>query len=216
MKLNCATAFLIMIPWVGLAQGTPAARPAGAEMPPAPSLAPPQPVSVPVPVVRVPTGPTPVSAATPAPADGKADVSGEGAALAPGATGLNTQLGWSSTGVGLREPSVTTVRTNRGVEMRGVLPRAARPERKGVGGFFSGFANLFNPFAPVAKGTESRNEHWYDGGVQSAPLPRGFRDERYHEPKTDLFSTGLERGKEPEATAEAPAKRESIPVPAKP
>lgn len=117
--------------------------------------------------------------------------------------------------MGLREPSVTTVRTNRSFEVKGSLPKVARPERKGFGGFLSGFANLFNPFAPTSKGVESRGEHWYDGGVQRNPLPRGFRDERAHEPQSALFSTEF-GGAEPDVPAASAPIPQPVALPAPP
>ncbi len=199
MKTTYAFAYVLLTSWVGLAQTAPLTN-VVERMPAAPSLA--TEVSVPVPVVRVPVGGVVVPAeaeSSPAPAVVVSE--------------MDTQLGWSANSVGLREPTVTTVRTNRGVEIKGVLPRAARSERRGFGGFLSGFANLFNPFAPVSKGVESRGEHWYDGGVQSAPLPRGLRDERSHEPQTAIFSSDFGSGESPDKLPPAPAKGS---IPAKP
>jgi hypothetical protein len=192
MKTTYALAYVLLTSSAALAQSSPLTNTVE-RMPAAPSLA--TDVSVPVPVVRVPVGGVVVPAeaeSSPAPAVVVSE--------------MDTQLGWSATSVGLREPSVTTVRTNRGVEIKGVLPRAARSERRGFGGFLSGFANLFNPFAPTAKGVESRGEHWYDGGVQTAPLPRGLRDERSHEPQTAIFSTDFGGGDAPDKLPPAPAK----------
>ena len=198
MKPTYALAYVLLMPSVGMAQTAPStnevSRAAGAPVS--------ESVSVPVPVVRVPLG------GVAAPAEGEKAEAPASRVAAPDA-----QLGWSSTGVGLREPSGSTVRTNRGVELRGVVPRAARPERRGFGGFLAGFANLFNPLAPTAKGVENRGEHWYDGGVQTAPLPRGFRDERGHEPQTALFSTEFGKGEAADTVPPAPAKGT---VPAKP
>ncbi len=217
MKLTFATAYVALIPWVGMAQNSPA--PGGVEPAPAVPSVPAvgAPVSVPVPVVRVPSGPAAVSST--GPSTGAAFPPGlelEGAAGAGPGMGLRAQLGWSSYGVELREPTVTTLKTNRNIEVGGVLPRVTRPERKGFGGFLAGFANLFNPFAPTAKGVESRNEHWYDGGVQSAPLPRGLRDERSHEPKTAVFSTEFGRGRGTDAEPEAPTPKVAPATPVQP
>ena len=202
MKPTCALAYVLLTSLAGVAQTAPSTN--GVErVPSAGATA--QPVSVPVPVVRVPVGGVPVPA-EPEKSETRAVVVSES----------DAQLGWSSTSVGLREPSVSTVRTNRGIEMKGVLPRAARSERRGFGGFLAGFANLFNPLAPVAKGVETRGEHWYDGGVQSIPLPRGMRDERSHEPQTAIFSTEFGRGEAPDTVAPSPAKGTVGTVPGKP
>ncbi|MGE3311834.1 MAG: hypothetical protein AB7O66_17850 [Limisphaerales bacterium] len=159
-----------------------------------------------VPLVRVPTGPGVLATGAVGTIPTDRTEEGVGVAAGSGLTTADMQLGWSSTGVGLREPSVSTVRTNRGWTIEGIVPKAARSERRGFGGFLTGFANMFNPFAPVSKGVESRSEHWYDGGVQSAPLPRGMRDERFHEPKTAIISTDFGRGGSPDTLPPEPAK----------
>ncbi|MCC6231165.1 MAG: hypothetical protein IT580_00875 [Verrucomicrobiales bacterium] len=106
-----------------------------------------------------------------------------------------------TTPAGLREGNATVRRgvdalsqTNRTRGLEGAVPKLARPERKGIGGFFSGFANLFNPFAPVDKGStpEATPAQQYDGQWNAAPLPRGFQDERYHEPQSVLIGGKLE------------------------
>ncbi len=209
-----ALVLALLNPWVSAAQTLPATN-GQARMPPLPDLttvegvAPEpgsfsasEPISVPVPLVRIPTGPgvAPAEAEIARPLEGT-DVGAEVGAVA------DAQLGWSSTAVGLREPSVSNVRTNRGWVIQGIVPKAARSERQGFGGFLAGFANLFNPFAPTAKGVETRGEHWYDGGVQAAPLPRGMRDERSHEPQTPIFSTDFGRGGDaPDTVAPEPVK----------
>jgi hypothetical protein len=117
---------------------------------------------------------------------------------------LSGNVGWSPGGVELRQPATATAGTNRVTPPKGVVTRIARPERKGFSGFLAGFANLFNPFTPAAKGVESRPEYWYDGGINTAPLPRGFQDERSHEPKTDLISIGVEGEPQPAPVQPAP------------
>lgn len=202
MKSTHAIVCVLLIPWGGIVSAQEAASTnrvagsgatAGAETP----------ISVPVPVVRVPTGgagvvETPSTEAPTSPVSAPASVSaGSG------------ELGWSANGVGLREPTVTNVRTNRSFEIKGVVPKVTRPERRGFGGFLSGFANLFNPLAPTSKGIESRGEHWYDGSVQSAPLPRGMRDERTHEPQSALFGTDFGKGSGEDPASQA-AKKEPV------
>jgi len=211
MKRTPATALVLLIPWLSTAQEAPK-KSAEEALPKATAPGSSESLSVPVPVVRVPGG-----AATSA-----TEVSGAAQGVAeraetvipapePSADGAGVQLGWSSSAMGLREPTVTTLRTNRSFEVKGALPRVTRPERKGFGGFISGFANLFNPFAPTSKGVESRGEHWYDGGVQRNPLPRGFRDERMHEPQSAIFSTEF-GGASPDEAPQAPPAKPAAPV----
>ncbi len=209
MKPSYGIACAVLMTWEGAAQEATSTNrvteAAGAVEPVA--------VSVPVPVVRAPAGAAMEEAVGGGSLGGfqavergveagvgAVGVEREGTASGLG-PGLGGQMRWSANGVGLREPMVTNVRTNRGVETKGVLPRVTRSERRGFGGFLAGFANLFNPLAPTSKGVETRGEHWYDGGVQGAPLPRGFRDERAHEPQTSVISVdfGRGRGEEPEA-----------------
>lgn len=208
-----ALVLALLNPWVSAAQTVPATN-GQARMPPLPDLttvegvAPEpgsfsasEPISVPVPLVRIPTGPgvAPAEAEIARPLEGT-DVGAEVGAVA------DAQLGWSSTAVGLREPSVSNVRTNAVGSSRGSC-RRLRDRSDKVSGFLAGFANLFNPFAPTAKGVETRGEHWYDGGVQAAPLPRGMRDERSHEPQTPIFSTDFGRGGDaPDTVAPEPVK----------
>jgi hypothetical protein len=89
-------------------------------------------------------------------------------------------------------PAIAIPRTNLAVESVPLLPKLTRPERRGFGGFIAAFANLFNPFAPVEQGVASRPEYWYDAAINPGPLPRGMRDERFHEPKTELLVLGLD------------------------
>lgn len=199
MKTTYALAYVLLTSWVGAAQNSPVTN-AVERMLAAPGE--PVAVSVPVPVVRVPVGDVVVPAEV-EPTQMPAVV----------LTDTDMQLGWSATSVGLRAPTVTTVRTNRGMEFKGVVPRVTRSERKGFGGFMAGFANLFNPLAPTTKGIETRGESWYDGGVQTAPLPRGLRDERSHEPQTAIFSTDFGVGESPDKVPRSAAK---VTVPAKP
>lgn len=111
------------------------------------------------------------------------------APVAPVASG---QIGWTGSAVALREPSVTAPRTNTPLEMRGVVPKLSRTERRTFGGFVTGFANLFNPLAPTQEGTAASTEHWYDAEIRPRPLPSAFRDERFHEAKFELIAVGLE------------------------
>lgn len=209
MKPNHAIVCVLLIPWGGIALSQEAAstnRLAASES--ATEVGAPAAVSVPVPVVRVPVGVGGVEAGVGE--SGEAAPSTVSRSPVPGGA---SELGWSANGVGLREPTVSNVRTNRSYELRGVLPKVTRPERRGFGGFLSGFANLFNPLAPTAKGVESQGQHWYDGGVRSTPLPRGLRDERSHEPQSVIFGTEFGRGSGEPAAATvsekgtAPAKR---------
>lgn len=153
-----------------------------------PSVAPAAPALPPVspPAVADPTAAPPV-VRLPSPAAG-------GPTPDPAATDASAQLGWSADDVELRRsPTVTlTPRTNILGESRGILPKVMKPERKGLGGFLGGFANLFNPFAPVEKGVAASPAYWYDGDIQAAGLPRGFRDERYHEARTELIAVDLD------------------------
>ena len=170
---------LSLVGSAGWAQ-SPQASPGTAVPAPAPAIPPAMPggapsvsdsAVVPVPAVRLPGG----------------------GAIDPAATNLPTgnDLEWRSGTVELR-PGDVVVRTNRSTAPTGVGPRIVKPERKGFGGFLSGFANLFNPFAPVEQGTEVRSEYRYDGQINPVPQPRGLRDERTHEPQTELLSVGLE------------------------
>lgn len=153
-------------------------------------------LSPPPPIVRLPVAgesaaPTPPSVpatttATTAPATAPAATPGTPAPTAGGAS-----LGWSSDGVGLRS-APSNLRTNRSFETRGSVPRLVKPQRRTVGGFLTGFANLFNPFAPTSDGVAARSANLYDGQYNVAPLPHGFRDERSHEPSAVLFSMPLE------------------------
>jgi hypothetical protein len=150
------------------------------------------------PVVRLPGGP--VAEGNPVGAIGPGEAVGTG------------DLAWRADGVRLRQPAAlgmgsVTVRSNRMNEVSGVLPRLTRPERRGFGGFLSGFANLFNPFAPTAQGVAGAGDsrYWYDAQPNVAPLPRGFRDERTHEPTATLFMIGTDLDLNGEAEAAAPA-----------
>ncbi len=149
-----------------------AQEPRSAETPAAPAAA--------APVVRLPPSPSPVAAPAP-PATSPAETT-VGAAEFSTPTGL--RVGTTSA----RELSgaVSATDTNRFRDtLHGAAVTVTRPERRGVGGFFAGFANLFNPLAPMAKPDPSPvPAYTYDGQWNSAPLPRGFRDERYHEPQS--------------------------------
>lgn len=163
----------------------------GAEPSPVTTPAPPAPpaqaaVSTPAVTVTDPAAAPPI-VRLPPPATGTSTAD-------PAAAAAGAQLGWSADDVNLRRsPQVTlTPRTNVLGESRGIIPKVAKPERKGLGGFLGGFANLFNPFAPVEKGVAASPAYWYDGDLQAAGLPRGFRDERYHEARTELIAVDLD------------------------
>lgn len=199
MKLKAAATLLLLLGLAAHAE-EPSANPvAGTPAPPtapAAAVAPPL-ASPPPPIVRLPVGGdsgTAASAEAPsAPASGgvvPAVPAGSGPGAPSGAAG--SQLGWSNDSVGLRASGAALGRTNRPLETRGSVPRLVRPQRRTVGGFLTGFANLFNPFAPVAEGVATSAEHRYDGQYNPAPLPHGFRDERTHEASALLFSTPIE------------------------
>ncbi|MBX3744613.1 MAG: hypothetical protein KF833_04840 [Verrucomicrobiae bacterium] len=109
-----------------------------------------------------------------------------------GVVGTGAEVQWLSEPVELRVPTAAEVRTNRVSRTRGALPEAGRTERRGVGGFLAGLAGLFNPLAPVERGVAVPPAHAYDGQLQPAPLPRGFRDERYHEPRVEVLLVDFE------------------------
>ena len=92
-----------------------------------------------------------------------------------------------------RDASGTLSTTNRPSALTGAAARVAKPERKGTGGFFAAFANLFNPLAPADKPAAAATPAYhYDGAWNAGPLPRGFQDERYHEPQSTLVGGSLE------------------------
>lgn len=172
---------------------------------PAPAPAPATPATTPEPTpVRNP-GPPPIV---------RLEVESETAATPPAILPplTQTELGWSSDGVGLRTRP-DSIRTNRATRARGALPKAARPARRTFGGFVASFANLFNPLAPVQPAEEMPPQHWYDGQPNVAPMPRGFRDERGHEPSALLFSTPLGRDPDPEPAPPAAPGLRAAPVP---
>ncbi len=185
MKLKTAAALVVLLNVAALAdESTVPAAAQPATDPAAPALA-----SPPPPIVRLPVaGIAPAEALRPgaatAPADDPATAPSQGAGAA--------QLGWSSDGVGLRASTAASSRTNRSFETRGAVPRLIKPQRRTVGGFLTGFANLFNPFAPASRSEATTADHRYDGQYQIAPLPQGFRDERTHEPSALIYSTPLE------------------------
>lgn len=110
------------------------------------------------------------------------------------ASALSSEIGWVGT-IEAR-PSAVMPATNWIYQTRPILPRVSRPERRGFGGFMAAFANLFNPLAPVEEGTATSAEHWYDSQINIGPLPRVMRDERYHEPTTQILRVGLEERRE--------------------
>lgn len=130
-----------------------------------------------VPMVRAPGTPVLPAAQVGEPASGPAESTAE--------------VGWSRDTVDLRTAPSIGPRTNAPISARGVLPKA-RPERKGIGGFFAGVANLFNPFAPMDRGVSTAPDHWYDSQINPAAVTRAHRDERYHEPKTELIVVGID------------------------
>lgn len=109
---------------------------------------------------------------------------------AAGDPGPAENLKWSSANVGLRPTPEQTVVAPRPVKVRTPLDKTMPADRKGFRGFAAGFLQLFNPFAPLEAGTSAQNVHWYDSQLNSAALPRGFRDERTHEPQAVLVSIG--------------------------
>jgi hypothetical protein len=167
----------------------PASTPADVPVSPSPDTAPPVRNPGLPPIVRLPVPDEPPAPGTPAP---------------------DTQqlLGWSSDSVGLRTRP-DSVRTNRTVRTRGAVPKVVRPQKRTFGGFVASFANLFNPLAPIDQGVGVGSDNWYDGRNNAAPLPRGFRDERGHEPSALIFSTPLGPDREPDPE---PAPR-AAPVP---
>jgi hypothetical protein len=173
----CLTALLISVPGRVWAQ-QPATDPAPAATPsPAqPAAIPADPAAAP-PVVRLPAfnlGPGPSSNATNA------------------GTGGYPEFGLETAGTASASTTSFTLRTNRTIESRGAIPKVLKPERRGVGGFLVGFANLFNPLAPMEQGTGGATEYWYDGQLNTAPLPRAFQDERYHEAGLGLIKVPLD------------------------
>lgn len=156
------------------------ARPVAPAMPkidPAPTTAP----ATPVPVVRLPV------------ANANANAASSTATASPERSAVSAEIGWSGSSTGLRSSPSMSSRTNRSWETRGAVPRLVKPERRTFGGFVVGFANLFNPFAPGSQGVGGPETYWYDSQPNVAPLPRGFRDERSHEPTANLLSIPLER-----------------------
>jgi hypothetical protein len=107
-----------------------------------------------------------------------------------GAPAFAGELGWS-TNLAARQTVVSTVGTNE-LRNRPVLPKLVRPERRGFGGFMASFANLFNPLAPTEQGVAAGREPWYDAQINTGPLPRSMRDERFHEPQAGLVMIGLD------------------------
>lgn len=121
---------------------------------------------------------------------------------------VSEELGWGSGRMELRQPAVGPLPTNGATAWKGVLPKTVRPERRGLGGFLAGLANLFNPFAPAKDGTAGSVSYWYDSRPNAAPMPRGMRDERFHEPQTELLSFDLDGGGEP---AQSPSSSKAEP-----
>lgn len=176
----CLAALLAAVPTCVWAQQS-AATPAPATEA-TPSATPPADPAAAPPVVRLPAfNLRPASAANPA-GNTSTNLSVEGSSEFGLATG-----GSASVPVGS-----TLLRTNRTVESRGAIPKMLKPERRGAVGFLAGFANLFNPLAPVEDGTGGATEYWYDGQLNTAPLPRAFQDERYHEAGLGLFRAPLD------------------------
>lgn len=181
----CLAAFLAAMP--GLAWGQPATTdPTGAPARPTDPAATP-------PVVRLPSFPL----NTP-----PAGIESTAAATNAVTTG-NAEFGLQGGTVSVASPDPSVLRTNRIIESRGAIPKVLKPERRGVGGFLAGFANLFNPLAPVDQGTGGAAEYWYDGQLNVAPLPRSFQDERRHEPQIGLMKVPLERAGAKEARTTA-------------
>lgn len=132
----------------------------------------------PAPTVRLPA----TAPATP-PAGGES----------PAAAEFSTPTGLREGTVSAREAAGSLSTTNRPRTLGGAAARVAKPERKGAGGFFAAFANLFNPLAPADKPEAAAHPaNHYDGQWNAGPLPRGFQDERYHEAQSTLVSGTLE------------------------
>lgn len=179
--------------WVATAAEAPSATPPTAGTP-APAV---------VPIVRLPgtsAAPPPAPPPTLGPGDPNTTVVSEVGVGLTGATLSSSGATTVSAGTSLRQASTSaTVQTNRLVTPRGPLPKLAKPERKGVGGFFTSFANLFNPLAPTKEGVGGATEYRYDGQYQRQPLPRGFRDEKTHEPTMELIGVNVEPPVDPNA-----------------
>lgn len=157
-----------------------------------------------VPIVRLPVAPG-VNAPTPGPASGEAPtVQGSDPAR-------TAAFGFQAGGVELRPPAFSSLKTNGPVELKGPVPRLMKPQRRTFGGFVSSFANLFNPMAPLAAGESSAEEYRYDGRVNRSPLPRSFRDERFHEPQALIIGVALDG--EPRKVEEKPTTSPKTPVP---
>lgn len=174
----CLAALLAAVPtcvWAQQPAATPTPAPATETPPPAdPAAAPP--------VVRLPSfNLSPATTAN----------SAANASTKPIVEG-SSEFGLATGGSAGVPVDSALLRTNRTAESRGAIPKILKPERRGVGGFLTGFANLFNPFAPVEQGTGGATEYWYDGQLNTAPLPRAFQDERYHEAGLGLFRVPLD------------------------
>ncbi|MBL9136923.1 MAG: hypothetical protein JNK85_13710 [Verrucomicrobiales bacterium] len=183
MKSIAAQAFLATLLAVAPPSSALGQQPAA----PPPTTGPTSPTGDPAaapPVVRLPS--FPLNPATPATAEPTANTSTN--AVAAG----QAEFGLQGGGATVSASDASALRTNRWTEGRGALPKVFKPERRGVGGFLAGFANLFNPLAPVDQGTGGATEYWYDGQLNTAPLPRVFQDERWHEPQIGLMKIPLE------------------------
>ncbi|MCC7373589.1 MAG: hypothetical protein IT581_02965 [Verrucomicrobiales bacterium] len=173
-------ALLATVPtWVRAQQPAPTLTPATTATPPAATPA--DPAAAP-PVVRLPAfnlSPAPSANAT-------------GSASTNLSAAGSSEFGLTSGGSMSSPVGSTLLSTNRPVENRGAIPKMLKPERRGVGGFLTGFANLFNPLAPVEQGAGGATEYWYDGQINTAPLPRAFQDERYHEAGLSLIRAPID------------------------
>lgn len=157
-----------------------------------------------VPIVRLPVAPV-ANVPTPGPASGETPAS-EGRDPARAAA-----FGFQAGGVELRPPAFSSLKTNGPVELKGPVPKLMKPQRRTFGGFVSSFANLFNPLAPLTAGESSTESYRYDGRVNRSPLPRGFRDERFHEPQALIIGVGLDG--EPRKVEEKPSTPPKTAVP---
>ncbi len=173
-------------PTPGTTRALPEPGPAVAPAPPARTT---PPTSVPDPAAAPPVVLVPIARDPGKPAGG---APGEATGSTVSRMPVAGQVRWTESGTALRPRVQHPTGTNPPIDTRSVLPRLTRPERRGFGGFLKSFGNLFNPFAPASEGVAAKGEYWYDGDVRNIPLPRGFQDERYHEPQLQIQVYSLE------------------------
>lgn len=208
------TAVTVWVLSVGVVPAQPQATPAPPATAPARVETRGEGTSASVPIVRLPVA-VPAEGGDGKDATASKDASAPGG-IAPGNTAETeplrpTSVGFQTGGMVLRQPHMSSLKTNGPVELKGPVPRLLKPERRTFGGFLSSFANLFNPVAPLSPAEAGVEEHRYDGRVNRTALPRGFRDERYHEPQALIIGVGLDgEAKRVEDKESAPPK---TPVP---